>query len=120
MPATARGCPAPISGPPSIGRPRPSSTRPSSASPTGTRNGPPVGSTTGAGRDPAHVAERHQQRAPVAEADHLGGHGGAVAAAGDRDQLADLGPQAGGLDHEADQVDDAAAVTLQVGLGDRP
>ncbi len=73
-----------------------------------------------AGGDPAHVAERHQQRAPVAEADDLGGHRGAVAAAGDRDQLADLGPQAGGLDHEADQVDDAAAVALQVGLGDRP
>ncbi len=90
--------------------PSPSSTRPSSASPTGTRNEPPVGATGVPGADPAHVAERHQQRAAVAEADHLGGHGRAVAPAGDRAQLAHLGPQAGGLDDEADQIRDAAAV----------
>ena len=38
-----------------------------------TRNGLPVGWTRRAGADPVQLAERHQQRAPAAEADDLGG-----------------------------------------------
>ena len=104
--------------PPSIGRPRPSSTRPSSSSPTRHAERARRSASTGVpGADAAHLAERHQQRAAVAEADHLGrdrrrGCGRPTIV----HELADLGAQAGGLDDEADQVRDAAAAALQVGV----
>ena len=68
---------------------------------------------------PVGVAERHQQRAAGAEADDLGGHGGAAAAGLDRAHLADLGLEAGGLGDQADQVDHAAVAAVQVGLAAR-
>ena len=59
------------------GRPAPV---PAAASPTGTRNGPPVGSTTGAGaRSRCMSPSGISSVAPVAEADHLGRHRRAVA-----------------------------------------
>jgi hypothetical protein len=61
-----------------------------------------------AGTDPVQLAERHQKRAPVPEADDLGRHRGAVAIGADEADLADLGLQAGGLDDQADQVADEA------------
>ena len=68
---------------------------------------------------PVGLAERHQQRAAGAEADDLGGHGGAAAAGLDRAHLADLGLEAGGLDDQTDQVDDAAGAAVQIGVADR-
>src|SRR6185437_14180160 len=72
-----------------------------------------------AGADPAHLAERHQEGARVAEADHLGGHRLAVAAGFDQADLADLGLQTAGLDDQPDHVADAAAADDQVGAIDR-
>ena len=69
--------------------------------------------------DARGLAQRHQQRAAGAEADDLGGHGRAAAAGLDRAHLADLGLEAGGLDDQADQVDDAAGAPVQIRLADR-
>ena len=104
---------------PSSGRPRPSSVRPSRSSDTSTRSGAPLALTRAPGPMPGRLAERHQQRAAGAEADHLGGHGRAAAAGVDRADLADLGLEAGGLDDQADQVDDAAVAAMQVGIAQR-
>ena len=103
---------------PSSGRPRPSSARPSSASETSTFKRLAGGGHARARADARRVAQRHQQRAAGAEADDLGGHGGAAAAGLDRAHLADLGLEAGGLDDQPDQVDDAAGAAVQVGLAD--
>ena len=67
------------------------------------------------GADSVHLAERHQQRASVAEADDLGGDRWAGAPGVDRAQLAHLGAQPGRLDDEADQVDDLATTLVEVG-----
>ena len=69
--------------------------------------------------DARGLAQRHQQRAAGAEADDLGGHGGAAAAGLDRAHLTDLGLEAGGLGDQPDQVDHAAGAAVQVGLADR-
>ena len=70
--------------------------------------GLPVGSTAFPGPIAAQLAERHQQRAAVAEADDLGGDRARGCGRTRRADLADSRAQAGGLDHEADQVRDAA------------
>ena len=57
-----------------------------------------------AGADAVQLAERHEQRAALAEADHLGRHRSAAAAGGDLAHLADLGLEAGGLDDQPDEV----------------
>ena len=82
------------------------------------RTGRPVGVTTLPGPMPVHLAERHEQRAPGAEADDLGGDGRAAAAGGDVADLADLGLEPRRLDDEPDQVADAAAAAVQVGAAD--
>ena len=64
------------------------------------------------------LAQRHEQRAALAEADHLGRHRGAAAAGGDLAHLADLGLQAGGLDDQSDEVADAPVAAMQIGAGD--
>ena len=117
--SAGRHCVSGIGPRPSSGRPRPSSARPSSASDTSTFNGWPEAITRAPGPMPGRVAQRHQQRAAGAEADHLGGHLGAAAAGLDRADLADRRLEAGGLDDQADQVDDAAGAAMQVRLADR-
>ena len=109
----------PASGPaPSIGRPRPSSARPEQLVGDVDAQRPAGGGHARARADARGVAERHQQRAAGAEADDLGGHGGAPAAGLDRADLADLGLEAGGLDDQADQVAHAAVAAVQVGVAE--
>jgi len=71
------------------------------------------------GPDAGRVAQRHQQRPARAEADDLGGHGGAAAPGLDRAHLADLGLQPGGLDDQADQVAHPPVPPVEVGVADR-
>ena len=97
-------------GPPSIGRPSPSSTRPSSCSPTAhaerlagrRRPGCPGRSRA---CSPSGISSVRPSRKPTTSAVT----GGWLRPRRDRAELADLGAQPGGLDHEADQVRDAAA-----------
>ena len=118
-PATARRRPPSMAGPPSIGPSQPVQ-HPSQERISDRHPKRVAGRLDDRARcDPAHVSERHEERAPVPEPDHLGRHGRAVAPAGDDGQLAHLGAQAGGLDDEADEIRDAAAVAVQVGVVDR-
>ena len=73
----------------------------------------------GPGPYAVQLAERHQQRAAVAEPDDLGHNGGAVAVRSDEAHLADLRLQAGRLDDQADQVADVSVAAGEIRLPDR-
>ena len=64
--------------------------------------------------DPVQLAERHQQRAAVAEAHDLRGHGGAVLLRADEAHLAHLRLQAGRLDDQPDQVAYVAVTAREI------
>ena len=71
------------------------------------------------GPDPVQLAERHQQRAPAAEADDLGGDRRPPPLVADQADLADLDLEAGRLDDQSDQVADTAAAAREVGVLER-
>ena len=64
---------------------------------------------------PSAISSVRPARKPTTSAGTLG----AAAAGLDRADLADLGLEAGGLDDQADQVDDAARAAVQVGVAER-
>ena len=85
-------------------------------------NGDPEGRTgrmhAGPRADPVQLTERHEQRAPAAEAHDLARDRSTVAAVADHAHLADLHLHAGGLDDQPDQVGHLADATGKVGLLD--
>ena len=72
--------------------------------------------------DAVQLAERHQQRAPVAKADDLGWNWSPptpIPIGADHADLADLGLQAGGLDDQPDQVANETVAACQIRFADR-